>query len=225
MKNQSAVSRVENAFLSPSKEMLLVTNLQSLMQAEALSETELARRTAIPQPTLHKILAGKTEDPRISTLQSLAGYFGVSVDDFFSDTALLKKQANPLPAVKSIPLISWEECLKPNPTAALNSVNHTQWIVVEHVATEGAYVLTSRPSMEPRFPKGTLFIVAPHVQPADGDLVVVHYPNTTEAALREFSVDGPHRLLESVNHNTTADPLTDKIQILATILQSRFAHR
>ena len=40
-----------------------------------------------------------------------------------------------------------------------------------------------------------IFIVNPNILPDDGDLIVVHYPDTNEATLREFTQDGPTKLL------------------------------
>ena len=57
----------------------LVNNIKRLMMAKGLNEAKLAKRTNIPQPTLHKILSGKTEDPRVSTLKLLAEFFNVSL--------------------------------------------------------------------------------------------------------------------------------------------------
>ena len=62
----------------------LSINLYKQMQKYGISEAELARRTHIPQPTLHKILAGKTEDPRFSTMQQLAAFFDLTVDELVS---------------------------------------------------------------------------------------------------------------------------------------------
>ena len=75
-----------------SRDDILITNLYSLIQEHQINEAELSRRTGIPQPTLHKILSGKTTDPRISTLlQTLASYFNITLDNLFSDNVLQSK--------------------------------------------------------------------------------------------------------------------------------------
>jgi transcriptional regulator with XRE-family HTH domain len=55
-------------------------NLAALMASKPISENELARKTGVPQPTIHRVLKGKSEDPRDATLRPLAGFFGVSVE-------------------------------------------------------------------------------------------------------------------------------------------------
>lgn len=54
-------------------------NLRALMSGR-ISENELARKTGVPQPTIHRVLSGKVEDPRDGTLRPLAMYFGVKVE-------------------------------------------------------------------------------------------------------------------------------------------------
>ena len=198
----------------------LALNLQQLLHKQSISETELARRTGLPQPTIHKVVSGKTEDPRISTLQVLAAYFKVSVDDLFSPNVLLANHASKVEA-KSIPVISWEECLRGESlikTMAPDTWN--QWIVVNGKGGE-LYAVSTKLSMEPCFPRGTLLAVTPNVAPTDGALAVVHYPNTQEATLREVWIDGPNQLLEPINHNGPADKLDDSIRIIGIVTQSQ----
>jgi phage repressor protein C with HTH and peptisase S24 domain len=59
----------------------LAANLKAFMSGAGLSENELARRTGVPQPTIHRVLSGKSEDPRSATLRPIAELAGVRVDD------------------------------------------------------------------------------------------------------------------------------------------------
>lgn len=49
------------------------------------NENALARSSGVPQPTIHRILTGETSEPRRSTMQPLATYYGVDVELFFVD--------------------------------------------------------------------------------------------------------------------------------------------
>ena len=49
------------------------------------SLTSLARRTGINQPTLHRIMSGETEDPRLSTMLVLAKFFDVPVEELVQE--------------------------------------------------------------------------------------------------------------------------------------------
>lgn len=60
----------------------IVKNLRFLMQKNGIpSVTDLARKTKIHQPTLHRLLAGEVQDPKYSNLKQLADYFNVEVTD------------------------------------------------------------------------------------------------------------------------------------------------
>ena len=194
------------------------------MHEKGLSEAALARQTSIPQPTLHKILSGKTSDPRISTLQLLADFFKITVDELMSQKGLAKFfDDQPLPITQSIPIISWVDCIGSQTRInKLTPSNWNNWLVIEKT-TVSTYGLISKPSMEARFPKGTVLVIDTDTQLEDGDLVVVHYKNTREATLRELSIDGPTKLLIPVNPNLSADKHEENTQILGVVTQSRFS--
>src|SRR3989344_5576291 len=89
---------------------LLIVNLRALMRKTNLNEAKLSRATNIPQATVHKILAGKTGDPRASTLKTLSDFFGVSIDELLSGDPVPENPKSSAVAAQSIPVISWKEC-------------------------------------------------------------------------------------------------------------------
>lgn len=62
-------------------DLLVKKNLEWLITNKGISPYELQRHVGVPQPTIHRILTGESTDPRTSTLQPLATYFGVTVAD------------------------------------------------------------------------------------------------------------------------------------------------
>jgi len=64
-------------------------NLRRLMAREALTLTELVRRSGMDHRTLKGILAGRHR-PRARTLHRLAASFNVPVEELFQDPALLR---------------------------------------------------------------------------------------------------------------------------------------
>ncbi len=208
---------------STSEQSWLVHNIKRLMAAKGLNEATLAKRTSIPQPTLHKILSGKTADPRVSTLKLISEFFNISLDAVIYtppheqfDLAIngVKRQT------KHIPIISWQQCVDAeNCLTTLSPNNWEDWQIAT-VKSEKVVSLVSKSSMEPRFPKGTLLMLDLNAKPVDGDLVVVHYPNTDEATLRQLFLDGPVKRLNTLNQEHDGDILDDKISILGTVIQA-----
>lgn len=199
----------------------LANNLRKLIVAKKISEAELARQTNIPQPTLHKILAGKTTDPRTSTLKALANYFDVSIDCMLNSTELSNEA--PTLATQSIPIIAWENCI--NYKEYLRSISPNswdQWVVSEPVSTF-AFALSSKPSMEPKFPKGSTLIIDPSTTPEDGDLIIAHFANTNTATLRTLSIDGPISELSTVcKQPKITTPLCKETKIIGVVVKSVF---
>lgn len=199
----------------------LANNLRYLMHSKNISECELARRTYIPQPTVHKILTGKTTDPRASTLKSLADYFEISIEELLTGNQAVPHSNS---KTQSIVILSWKECIEG--TQFINNLtpaNWTHWTVTEFISSH-AYALVSKASMEPRFPKKTTLFIDPAIKPEDGDIVVVFYPNTDEATLRELSIDGPTQLLLPLNDTGNVTQLDKDIKILGVLVKSSFSY-
>jgi len=66
----------------------LATVLTHLMTANNLSASELARKTGITQPVIHRLMTGATVNPQILTLKPIADYFGVSIDQLLGYVTL-----------------------------------------------------------------------------------------------------------------------------------------
>jgi len=207
--------------LEPIDDLTII--LHRLMDERKITEAELARRTNIPQPTLHKILSGKTGDPRASTLKSLAVFFGVTIDMLLTGSiTTATPTATPPAKSQSIAIISWSDCLQAGKLmGSLNSTNWDHWITTEY-SSANAYALSSKPSMEPRLPKGSTLIIDPNINPEDGDLIVAHFPNTNEATLRELSIDGPVKQLIPICKNSPPEVFSPEIRELGVLVKSIF---
>lgn len=59
--------------------MAIKDNLAELLAQRKINPTYLAKETGIPQPTIHRILSGESESPRVENLNVLAAYFGVTL--------------------------------------------------------------------------------------------------------------------------------------------------
>ena len=186
----------------PNEAHQLAENLCSLLKSHHLNATSLAQKLDIPMMTIRRLLSGETTDPRISTLKLIADYFRISIDDLIA-------VGNP-PAIQSlkrtkahlIPILDWETAEK---MISLHDLNLPQWkewqslsLSEEDAISKNAFALESRPSMYPRFPKGTIFIIDPDSIPTDGDIVLVKIKKNNELTLRELHIDPPEWQLRSV---------------------------
>ena len=56
-------------------------NLRNMKKASGLTTNEIAAQSGLPEPTLEKLFAGITKDPKLSTLNVLVHFFGYTLDD------------------------------------------------------------------------------------------------------------------------------------------------
>jgi len=206
----------------------LAENIKKLLDAYQINESELARKLDVPYNTIHRIANGTTSDPRISTLQQIADYFGLSLDAILSKTQehnFITQKENLI-----IPILNWDTILKQNFAKDLDKANWKKWIQTSQIKTvkdiNQLFALESTKSMQPRFPSGTTFIIDPNENPIDGDLVLIRFRDTSAVSLRELVIDSPDWQLNAVIPGSA--PLVYKINdheimgvVILTIIQTR----
>jgi transcriptional regulator with XRE-family HTH domain len=200
--------------------------IRELLSRHNINVCELARRINMPQPTIHRLISGKTEDPRLSTLSLVADYFSITIDQLIGHAPLSNESGSKPLLSHSVPIISWQEAQNfKNIVPKLAAANWESWLSVDTNASPGSFGLKSKKSMEHRFPSGSALLVDPLITPDDGDLVIVSYPNTTEATIRVLVLDGPRQSLLSITDNSISDELTNDIIHLGVIIESRFSYK
>ena len=186
MDNSSAIK------IDQTQAQTLSENLRMLIRIRKVSESEIAQSLNIPVMTVRRIVTGETMDPRISTLKLIADYFNVSIDFLIGN-----KEKNSLHFMskntpKFVPILDWEVATH---TQALDLTAWKEWlpiIVGDNLSlSDKAFALESRPSMHPRFPTGTLFIIDPSESPMDGDIVLIKMKKEGNLSLRELIIDPP----------------------------------
>lgn len=199
---------------------LIAENLSILIKKNKLNVSQLANILGIPMMTIRRLISGETEDPRISTLKLISDYFGVSLDLLVSNTE--KNRLISSKKIKSylIPKLSWEILKKLNEPETFE--NWTEWQTFSlgsNIIGSKAFALESRPSMYPRFPKGTIFILDPEITPADGDIVLVRLKKNNEFTLRELIIDPPVWKLDPLVPNSDSIVFScDNHEIIAVSL-------
>ncbi|KTD48657.1 peptidase, S24 family [Legionella rubrilucens] len=178
-----------------SQSNFLSKNLSKLLDSHQVSEYDLAKNLNIPYNTINRIINGTTTDPRLSTLQQIADFFGVNLD-FLVGTNEQSKNI-------SIPLMSWDFVSKPNFTAAFDKITWEKWVPIGNLLEnihpgDLIFALESTKSMHARFPVGTLFVLQTHLLPIDGDLVLIKFKTDNSISLRELTIDSPNWLLNPI---------------------------
>lgn len=182
----------------------LITTIKSLMKEKKLNETQLANACGLHQPTLHRLLSGRTTDPHLSTLLQLSRYFQISLDGLFGDLATSSSKEL---LVKAVPIILWQDVMKgADFIHSLTLENWPNWSAMNvdlsnNALSDEAYGLRSGPCMQPRFPLNSLLYMEPNLLAQDGNLVMIYFKEVNDVGIREIIIDGPVKELCSVGGN------------------------
>ena len=202
---------------------IIAENLSILLKKNNLSASQLAHLIDLPMMTIRRLLSGETEDPRISTLKMIADHFEVPIDLLINTNPNNQLISTKKTKSHLIPKINWEtlSSLITSDDFHYNNWNNWQSISLNNDDFIGpkAFALESRPSMYPRFPKGTIFIIDPSTLPADGDIVLIKIKNNSEFTLRELIIDPPDwRLSPLISDSNTIILSTDEHEIIGVNL-------
>ena len=195
----SNIAALEISDTQPKK---LSKNLRLLLDKRRMTESEVAQSLNIPVMTVRRLVSGETTDPRISTLKLIADFFNVGIDSLIEDNhpntiSLMKKN---IP--QFVPVLDWKSAAN---ITSINDLDLASWKDWQPIAlgtqtplNNNTFALESRPSMQPRFPSGTLFIIDLNETPTDGDIVLVKMKTDGDLSLRELIIDPPKWQLQPI---------------------------
>jgi len=173
----------------------IADNLSGLLEKNNLNSNQLANLVGIPMMTIRRLLSGETEDPRISTLKIISDYFGISVDVLVGDNSQSLLMPSKKVASYLVPKISWDSLSTIKSIKEFDFNTSSEWQSIslneQDTISKSTFALESKPSMYPRFPNGSIFIIDPEVIPADGDIVLVKIKLNNNVTLRELVIDPP----------------------------------
>ena len=202
----------------------LTVNL--LMEANKLTEAELARRSKIPQTSINRLLLGLTENPRVQTLIPLAKFFNVSYGQLIGFEPL---NAEPSVEVerhgshaKLVPLIPWESIrlFRKEKYVALEKLAPEVWLPVSKDCSDETYALKSKPFLTPQFHEQSILIIDPIRTPRDGNWVIISFKETA-ATIRQLMIDGATTYLKPVGLEQSIAVMTSESQLLGVVVESR----
>lgn len=185
--------------------------LKQMLERLEWSENELARRSGVPQPTIHRILTGASKSPRSSNLEKIALAMGVSVTtlaygDEDKGEANVREAPQPIryqryPVVSRVQAGKWAEAVVPYAPGAEQHYESSDyqaqgkafWLEVEGDS------MTAPPGSLPSIPEGTLVLVDTGVEAVPGKLVVAQLDDSNEATFKKLIEDGGQRYLKALN--------------------------
>lgn len=199
--------------------------LKALMLEQTLSVSELARRTGVGQPVIHRMLSAETDNPKVATLSPIANYFAISISQLIGDERL---PHNRIPGTfqlsahgwTTIPLLNWEQVIH-WPTKMATITAKTTVPTEVNVSQKAFALRVKDTTMLPRFPENTLLIIDPDQQATDRDFVIVHLSGQKQAIFRQVLFDGDNIYLKPLNPDFQIQLSDKKSQIIGVMVQAR----
>ncbi len=179
----------------------LAKNLHTLLKVRNISEYDLSQALNMPVMTVRRLVSGETEDPRISTLKTIADYLNVSIDSLMENHNLSAISLMNKNIPHFVPILDWKAITD---IQSINDIDLRLWkewypiAIPSQTLSKTTFALESRPSMQPRFPMGTLFIIDPHETPNDRDVVLIKMTQDGTLSLRELIIDSPKWQLQPI---------------------------
>jgi len=173
------------------------------MANKGLKTTDLARKTKLPQPTVHRIVSGITPNPHASSLKPIADFFNVTIEQlkgikpiaWLKMDSLFKKQ---LGQINEIPVLMWDEAS--DWKQALKNTKHDESILTDAAVSDNAYALRMNDhSMEPIFPEGTLLIIDPDKLMTDKCYALIQIDQSKLILFRQIFIDENFQYLRALN--------------------------
>lgn len=183
------------------------------MHELGLSGGELARRSGVPQPTIHRILSGTSASPRHENVERIAKALGVTTDWLWKGEGSSQPPLGPTtnvepgPKVRGfVPLISWVQagawCEMQEPFE-LEAAEAWLPCAVSHSSSTFALRVRGLSMFNPHerrsFREGDIIFVDPARDYENGSLVIVKLANSKEATFKQLVVEGERYFLKPLN--------------------------
>lgn len=199
--------------------------LGNLLKLNAISEAELARKIRLPRATINRLVSGRTPDPRASTLNAIAEYFNISVDQLLGKKPLIQNMNGSLitDSTRSIPLLKWEEAMDwETHLISTQSPTNQSWVSIDQSAESGKFSLKVQgEAMWPQFQENSILIIDPEKEPNNRDFVICHIEDNNELIFRQLLVDGKTRFLKPINNLFSSVLLKERDKIIGVVIQTR----
>jgi len=177
----------------------IIERLNDLMNRSNTNPTELARLTGIAQPTVHRILSGQSDDPKLSNLRKLARALGTTIAQLEENHSQVAESSTPYNRIEKRPVFKMKDLESEGATAAFKMTCP----VAHSPETYGAIVPdnTMESTYGPSYPEGSIIFVDPEraEEARHGDLVVFRLSDSGVVGFKRLVDNDTGRGLEPLN--------------------------
>ena len=195
----------------PQETLALAEFLKVQIACKGVDTKTLAYATGISITAINALKRGEG-NPQLGTLLALAKYFDTSIDKMLSqDTDASTPSANQV----RIPVFSINDAEKRPSNQALYTITTEQ---PDSSAADLFAIELHNNVMSPFYEKGAIFIISPHIQHTDGDIVLIKSHDGVLSLRKVFTV-GEHCQFQAIGLNTTPQTYS-KYKILGVVVKA-----
>ena len=198
--------------------------LKKLLREKHMSPAQLSRETGLGKPTIHRLVTGKSTRPYPQSLEPIASYFDITVDQLLGEESLpLALTTAPFAKkhekLTEIPLIKWGDIGK---NVLITEESPTVVVTTNHSDKTFATPMNDS-SMEPQFPHNTVLILDPEKKIYDRCYALIKLGDNNIHALRQILIDADHNFLKPLNPELGSQMrlLDSQDSIIAVLVETR----
>ena len=193
-KHEFLLNRIHGRIVQPMNIAEQIDWAMKSFRPKPMSQSELARRSGVPQATISRTLKGLSV-PETETLTKLAKALNIK----FSHIGLSSNVIEAPDLLGSVPLISWVQAGQWESVIDNLSTGDGERILTTYRARAHTYALRVKgDSMESKFPDGCIIIVEPEEHPTSGQYVIIRQ-NGDDATFKQYIEDGSVKYLKPLN--------------------------
>lgn len=209
--------------------------LNYLLLDEKIRPSELARRTGVPQPTIHRMVAGTCPKPHMASIRPIAEYFGLTPEQLKGEElipGLNMFKLDGLDGWAKIPLVAWKQ-LSTWPKQeyqyaiterGVTTKKRTQIMTFTdaNVKRKAFAVYANDNSMEPEFLETTLLIFDPEKSIEDNSFILIRLENG-EVYFRQVLIKDGQRYYRPLNPDIDQTPqaINYNDEIIGVLIQTK----
>ena len=197
--------------------------LQNLLYEHRMNISQLAKAIDMPTPTVHRIVTGKSTRPNQLSLQAIANFFSITVEQLIGEQELppdlsIKHNIATTKKVMEIPLLNWDDLNKKTSSTG-------ELIIVPSTLSKNCFALSMNDSsMEPVFTKNSILIFEPENIPHDRCYALIKLHSINQYVFRQIIIDLDNKFLRPLNPDLLQSQLRlleESDEIVAVLVESR----
>lgn len=182
--------------------------LNELMANARLNSSALARATGLPATTIKRLRNSTQCNPTLATLEPIANYFKISINELLGKHLITTENA------ATLPLLPWSAL----PATSNNKKDYPR-IATELNLPKGSYALPIETDDLHPFSKDGVILVDCERAPKSFDYLVVMKKSSQVAVIKKLIIEDNTQYLKSLVTGIQLTPFTEGYQLLGVIVQ------